>query len=407
MYTERKWSVLYRSKLQMQNTEIDTSKIAVGDYIPNLREFCSLTNLEYKDSTNSRRAIKSFLSRFFVWEERGRGYLITAIKEIPDKKPYHGSDLFSQDIQTILAALYFNYSFDPLLTKTELLRICGFVNYAFRTDRDQQYKDLLSGRPLTNKQINFIKSEFENLVYGYCSKHLMSSLEKIEERKQITLEEEILVQEDINLNSKTSITIWRNASNKEMKAFEQIADRYKESKDIAFIGSFGWRKYHKYEQKVYQKLEVRNIRKFYHIYYHGDIAFNCFDEANKAYLQSVENINKKVLLYFHKKAPDQANKSVDKLYERHLEEYGITPETDLENIDPEYVHVPALMLSESIEDMIKDRNILTNAFITINLHQLCLSNIRQRTEYMSSSFDVFYVDPSLSTKERKEYLLNA
>ena len=71
-------------------------------------------------------------------------------------------------------------------------------------------------------------------------------------------------------------------------------------------------------------LGIRKIRKFYHIYYHGDIAFNSFDEANKAYLQSVENINKKVLLYFHKKAPDQANKSVDKLYERHLEEYGIT-----------------------------------------------------------------------------------
>ena len=86
--------------------------------------------------------------------------------------------------------------------------------------------------------------------------------------------------------------------------------------------------------------------------------------------------------------------------------YGITPETDLENIDPEYVHVPPLMLSESIEDMIKDRNMLTKAFITIDLHQLSLSNIRQRAEYMSSSFDVFYVDPSLSMKERKEFLLN-
>lgn len=60
--------------------------LEVGKYYKNIRELCTKTGLEYKDSSDSRKAIIKEIERYYLLEKQGRGYLVKEKYNIPKEK---------------------------------------------------------------------------------------------------------------------------------------------------------------------------------------------------------------------------------------------------------------------------------------------------------------------------------
>lgn len=376
------------------------SNVKVGMRIKNLKEFCELTGLEYKDSTNSRDAALKLLSRYFEWEKEGRAFIITAVKPEPEPEPFHGNDLFSEDVRIALEAFFYNDPASVMFSKRELARVCGFVNPAYGTSNQPTFHHLAQSKKFSTAMIQLYLDKTDDFINGYCIGHLVSSIERLEERGLISVGREVYVREEIETKITSNdgeghtvtVSLWRDATEREVKAHRMMFDKFKESRGLSYVNSSSLREYDKYRTKVYEKLEIAESREFLRIKYTGACTLDP-STVDEAYCGAKRRINKRTLAHCLSKIPDQVNKG----YERYLDNFPKDPETGC---------IPsgtAISLMHTLEEEIEVREEIARRLVGLDGLIQPLRNARTHSELLQ---DIGVVDlpEELDTEERKQIM---
>lgn len=148
----------------LTNKKTDTSNLEVNAFYKNYKLLCSALNEEVL-SSDSKTAQLNRWARYFSWERKGQGYLITEIYDdfnIKKRKPpqFRTSKYYDDIYKILLFELYFK----RVLSKSTIAYWvdCGFVNKSYLNEyrRKQAIED--SDENDINQKYSFIKREFIN-----------------------------------------------------------------------------------------------------------------------------------------------------------------------------------------------------------------------------------------------------
>lgn len=382
----------------------DAQIIEAGMRIRNLREFCTLTNIEYKDSTNSRKAALKQLSRYYTWEKDGHAFVITSVKEVPDPKPLHGNDLFTEDVRIILEAFFSGVPGSVMFSKRELARVCGFVNPAYGTRLQPNFQHLVQSGKFTAPMIRFYLDKTSDLINGYCITHMTASIERLEQRDLISVDREVYVREEIETyvtpcdggdEYETVVDLWRSATDREARVHRALFDKFKEINGLTYVNSVSMREYDRFRAKVYDKLGISESREYLRIKYVGASTFDDSSTANNAYLAAKRRINDKVLAHCLSKVPEQVRASFD----RFLENYGKDPDTGL------FAPGTTVVTMHNEEEEEAARNEVINRLIGFKGDGQSLREAREHSQLLQD-LDLVNLPEGCSEEERRETMEN-
>lgn len=383
----------------------ELSKIAIGQRFSNLKELCEFVGIKYVDSTNSRRRIEKDLARYLEWERDGNAYIIIKVKPIPDFIPFEKNDLFSQDVMTVLSAYFTLHTESALFSKTELARLCGFVNSSYGTTREPFVVDTLVNRGVTREQAVYFYNGIKDRVTSYCLEHLKGSLASIEDRGGIETSSEYYVRQTVPLpNSNTNeaedpalVSLWRNATEKEKKALALTPAKYRESKGIKHIGSYEQRKFARYKKKVLDYFSITESREFLRISNSALKTFASEEAAEYAYQNAITRINEKVVEYFRKKAGDDLEMSRERYYDKVLlSHYGIDVNDPATWSNASHINIPPQYRDGT--QSLNDRLTIVDLLISIGGHRPSLAEAI-RHGVLISDLNPITIEENLSEEE--------
>lgn len=179
--------------------------IKAGQIFKSQRELCEKVGIEYKDSTNSRRAQEKEFDRRFKWHKEGRKIIIDEVySEIKDKVENRGKSegsrnnykgIYAEYIDALLLQylqreeLKLNNIYKIYTTNNKIAEATGIVNCNYRT--------AFSNR---EKFYNTVKKDFNIKTNVYCMKDVFditktkireivkSSLDRLQKAEQLEYE---------------------------------------------------------------------------------------------------------------------------------------------------------------------------------------------------------------------------
>lgn len=295
-----------------------------------LKELCKAANVEYKDSTNSRKKIIKELESRYKLVKDGRGYIITEIYDIPKEKVdgrktgntgknpnSHGNNIggeYTQYVQPLLKNYLSSFKDDLIyVTNTFLGKYCGFItenfissisyknisctilkekcginNYYSLWDTTQKinesYKGIIQYNLKKIQEEGYIKFTY-NYIFIYNNECYCADAEEIKKIKEI--ENEILV--ELELKTKSDLAF---CSEKKVKKF-----------------------YKKFEDEIIKEFEVEGIFQGYGI----DIR-----KPIESEIEDIEIYRKEINNKFQEKIYKNVEKLYDKAFDKMSKFKGIT-----------------------------------------------------------------------------------
>ena len=208
-------------------------ELEIGKYYKNLKHMCEVLGLEYKDSTNSKKALLKQIECYYKLEKKGRGYLVTEKYDIPkekqDNRKNNGGHIAHTKYDLLMDNLLINWMYKEVGKSTEItfsqffIKDTELVNIPLLT---KDYKDFLNmGYENFAKEIGIRK----DLVDAYTEKLkkiiikcLETALDRLQKQEIITWKKEIMVKyysTEIELADKDLIAEIKQA---EQEVYEEI-----------------------------------------------------------------------------------------------------------------------------------------------------------------------------------------
>lgn len=200
---------------------MNIENIELGVIYKNLRELCNVLNLQYKDSTDSRKAIVKHIETYMELERKGNRYTVTKVYDVPATKiDGRGKAQGSRSNNSV----YVNYI--DILVKDVLLNSLEDKEYFYTSNNG-----ILSSITITEdtfiEQLNEVdKHSYINAklkLLSTLNNMVTSSLKRLQRQCYIKLREGYLI-----IDSNTT----RLADKKETALIDTIRDQLLKELDI-------------------------------------------------------------------------------------------------------------------------------------------------------------------------------
>lgn len=132
---------------EIEDINIDTSGLKIGDVIKNYKELCAVIKQNYKPGGKVRTIQLKEFKRFFDWEKSGQKFIITDVYDTPlpkiDKRKAGNNSKYVKCIELILL----NYlskqnGYTSTLGKKDWWRLLGMVNQKYDQIPAEELKDV-------------------------------------------------------------------------------------------------------------------------------------------------------------------------------------------------------------------------------------------------------------------------
>lgn len=182
----------------------------VGQIFKSQKELCEYIGVEYKDSTNSRKAqLKEFDMRF-KWHKEGRKIIIDEIfkelrEKVDNRKGNSGKSIGSRENNNIygkyvdkILAYEFLYrkaaNNDVIYTTTNLLaEICGIINHNYRTVNNNKYEFFQYLAKINSNISKTAMYDVFHIIKNSSKSIISSSLKRLTKEGYINFKETYLI----------------------------------------------------------------------------------------------------------------------------------------------------------------------------------------------------------------------
>lgn len=224
----------------------------------NNKEACKFLNIEYKDSTNSRRfQEKQFNLHWKKWIKQGRKILVYQEKETISDAYEKGNNIYNKYIVNILIDYFYNHKDNILYkTKNNLAETTGIINHNYIS---------LKNDVTQSKYGYIVTKDVLDSINGIIYSSIFSVLNKLNKKNYITYNQTYA----INFINKNNMTEFRESTIFEAAIIKKIEYETLKSMRIENIRLIqNSKKLSKYYTKTNElvKLKINDMESYYTVF---------------------------------------------------------------------------------------------------------------------------------------------
>ncbi len=203
--------------------------LEIGLIVANYPAMCTLLEDKPKAGGKSKQLQERKWKNYIDWEKDGHKYIITKIRNIPLPKEINKSNLYANDILSILINLFTKNNDKKYYTTNELLFLFGFTNNNYKTKIT--LSDFNQSKGYSLKQLQYLYNSLCYHITTHTETHLFNSLNLLN-RRQIIKYEIVYTIKYLNENKN------RLATKEEVAKYKQLYEQVKKSLNITRRLSF-------------------------------------------------------------------------------------------------------------------------------------------------------------------------
>lgn len=248
------------SNLFNRSVGLNLENIAVGLVVRNYPAMCKLLGEKVKAGKGKELQLNEW-RKHFEWKNEGHKFIITNIREITSYKKIYKTDLYTDDVLSIIVWNLKNgssfFEEEKYYTTNNLLCLCGFVNmnYAEKMDTLSIFSE---ENGCSYQQAKYLYNQLYKHIKGYSKNALLRCLTRLHDRKIIKFKTVYLIK---YLNDKKG----RLATYEEEKKYLELCDSAKKRLGITQLDYYNESKFYKEVNEELAKLGIMFCYKVYHI----------------------------------------------------------------------------------------------------------------------------------------------
>lgn len=289
---------------------MNLEKIMPGMTIKNYPELCESLDEPVLNGASKRAQLKKW-ERYFDYEKQGHKFNIKEVYASPLPEDFSSDDVYTKYIQTILTK-YFKTTKSGEFTKTQLLKLCGFVNENW--NNIGLLHEYVENEDITYARAMYYLSQLRCHVYSYCTKALFRCLNRLYKRGFLWWNRILYIWDDDGRRTATEAEV-RKYLDTAMLVRRELgiayinlynSDRYYKRLDALLMEKFGWQATQEMIQIIFAESFVDDmIRESEEEYREALLGVNghCVQQMYKYVDVDIENDLKKLV--------DKSNNNID------------------------------------------------------------------------------------------------
>lgn len=244
---------------------------------------CKLLGEPVKNGGTSKKAQIKRWKQHFSWKKDGQAFIIIAVFDRPQPKPFRADDRYTQDILVVLHD-YFGGKGSEAFCSSKLFALLGFTN---GREIREKFAEGASEKPhrfgLNNYDYRLIQYNFSHHV-GALKQTIVASLDRLQDRRYLEWRRTVEI--------KQSNGRWRHATPEEIEIYNEIDASVRESMGIKRLSPWRYKSYNEAMDEKFAEHKWATARPSITIDYNPQFEM---DETNFDAHESRKRINEKTV----------------------------------------------------------------------------------------------------------------
>ena len=188
--------------------------------VPNYPTLCALLEEKPRAGGKSKQLQERRWKKYIDWEKDGHKYIITKIRNIPLPKEINKSNLYANDILSILNNHFKKNNDKQYYTTNELLFLFGFTNNNYKVKTT--LSDFNQSKGYSLKQLQYLYNSLCYHINTHSQTHLFNNLNLLNNRQIINYEIVYMIK---YLNKSKNRLATKEEEARYKKIYEQVKKR--------------------------------------------------------------------------------------------------------------------------------------------------------------------------------------